>query len=713
MSITPDRYVAVSATGTPEDPQAAADLAAATQAGAIAGDIAGAAAGAVAGAQAGTEVAASAGAAAGAAAGEIAGREAGTASGATAGAVAGASAGATAGAAAATAVVATKADRDGGGNIQNAATWRTNLGLGDVATRNVGTTAGTAAAGDDSRIVGAAQTVTLAASGGSSGVGFTQGLMGAGARTLQAKGRDTVSVADFVGATDADKLLAAASSGAQQIIIPDAGIDITSAVTLPIGAGLSFGGKGVVRVSGVGAIRFGTGTTALPDLSTSIVPWTDTASFVAPHGLSVGDVFGVENPTDFSFAKYRAEYHDGQMFRVIEVVDADTVRFSGNAKRTFAPADVDCFVLNEGPVDLSGLVVDPTGSTADLILTIDGSQGARIDGLTIRAGGDYTGLEVYRCYDWVVGSGRMEAYISDAYPIVIVNSQKGVIYAGTGLYSSRHCIAFGGRLGLGAVPCADVIVLGGVSESDPATNVGSIDVHGNCEDITYSEFIVYQSANLSGRNVTLRNSKIYARNLADGNVIYCREVVGGTYDFDNCTFVTAGDGTSTALLNFIMEPIGPEPGGLSEDLLLRFRNCSLEYEGSSIATARLIRLDIGATWVGGNRIDVEIDNWRWPIGVAAPFAVVTFLGASDVSALSSVTIQNAGNFPAGTLLFLPTDAVNNTVPVTHDLTLKGVTSARPANPTPGQQYFDTTLDADGKPIWWTGTDWVDATGAVV
>lgn len=28
-------------------------------------------------------------------------------------------------------------------------------------------------------------------------------------------------------------------------------------------------------------------------------------------------------------------------------------------------------------------------------------------------------------------------------------------------------------------------------------------------------------------------------------------------------------------------------------------------------------------------------------------------------------------------------------------------------------YFDTTLDADGKAIWWNGTAWVDATGAVV
>lgn len=31
----------------------------------------------------------------------------------------------------------------------------------------------------------------------------------------------------------------------------------------------------------------------------------------------------------------------------------------------------------------------------------------------------------------------------------------------------------------------------------------------------------------------------------------------------------------------------------------------------------------------------------------------------------------------------------------------------------GTIYFDTTLDADGKPIWWTGTAWVDATGATV
>jgi len=114
MSISQDRYVEVSANGSPTDPQAAADLAAASQAGAVAGDIAGRAAGAEAGAAAGTEVAESAGAAAGAIAGEIAGTAAGTASGATAGAVAGAAAGGPAGAAAATALLAARAITGGG-----------------------------------------------------------------------------------------------------------------------------------------------------------------------------------------------------------------------------------------------------------------------------------------------------------------------------------------------------------------------------------------------------------------------------------------------------------------------------------------------------------------------------------------------------------------------------------------------------------------------
>ena len=54
------------------------------------------------------------------------------------------------------------------------------------------------------------------------------------------------------------------------------------------------------------------------------------------------------------------------------------------------------------------------------------------------------------------------------------------------------------------------------------------------------------------------------------------------------------------------------------------------------------------------------------------------------------------------------DGVNDQVNIT-----KGATVNRPAAPHIGLQYFDTTLAVAGKPIWYTGTVWVDATGATV
>ena len=59
--------------------------------------------------------------------------------------------------------------------------------------------------------------------------------------------------------------------------------------------------------------------------------------------------------------------------------------------------------------------------------------------------------------------------------------------------------------------------------------------------------------------------------------------------------------------------------------------------------------------------------------------------------------------------------INNSVTVTgtYHIGIKpssGNTANRPANVSVGLQYFDTTL---GKPIYYNGTNWVDATGTTV
>ena len=58
-----------------------------------------------------------------------------------------------------------------------------------------------------------------------------------------------------------------------------------------------------------------------------------------------------------------------------------------------------------------------------------------------------------------------------------------------------------------------------------------------------------------------------------------------------------------------------------------------------------------------------------------------------------------------------TGAFTAAQPAVADITWAGgVTGSRPASPILYQPYFDTTL---AKPIWWDGTNWVDATGAIV
>lgn len=55
----------------------------------------------------------------------------------------------------------------------------------------------------------------------------------------------------------------------------------------------------------------------------------------------------------------------------------------------------------------------------------------------------------------------------------------------------------------------------------------------------------------------------------------------------------------------------------------------------------------------------------------------------------------------------PTDALG--VVNRRYVTLHGTSANRPTASVLGQSYFDTTL---GKPVWWDGTRFVDATGSL-
>jgi hypothetical protein len=72
-----------------------------------------------------------------------------------------------------------------------------------------------------------------------------------------------------------------------------------------------------------------------------------------------------------------------------------------------------------------------------------------------------------------------------------------------------------------------------------------------------------------------------------------------------------------------------------------------------------------------------------------------------------------GNVGVGTITTL--NNVQGNTNSCSTIPLRGATGARPTGGSIaiGQCYIDTTLDADGKPIFWSGLAWVDATGTVV
>jgi len=80
-------------------------------------------------------------------------------------------------------------------------------------------------------------------------------------------------------------------------------------------------------------------------------------------------------------------------------------------------------------------------------------------------------------------------------------------------------------------------------------------------------------------------------------------------------------------------------------------------------------------------------------------------------------LNGDGSLAAADLVFISQSGVNKRATISAlrpilgvDIWLSDITANRPVGPALGQRFFDTTL---GIPIWFDGTNWVDATGSTV
>jgi hypothetical protein len=155
--------------------------------------------------------------------------------------------------------------------------------------------------------------------------------------------------------------------------------------------------------------------------------------------------------------------------------------------------------------------------------------------------------------------------------------------------------------------------------------------------------------------------------------------------------------------------------------------------GNQIAGVKYA-LALGASSTSGTKDSLVVANqvtrqdasWSGPIGVLGGGNTD---GGDGITAAAALTLYLAdNNFDIPTAHTPQPFATGSRVKINGILNvsdgvrwvaprnpLKGNTASRPTLTAAhvGALHLDTTLDADGKPIWWTGTAWVDATGATV
>lgn len=527
-------------------------------------------------------------------------------------------------------------------------------------------------------------------------VNTTSGVMGGTARTLEARGHDALYVRDLGLAADGSindttALSAAISNAAGRTIRIPRGQTVKVAGTLTntyAGDVTLIGEPGsVLDFSGGNGGIIGAVDAALPNLAADIVRGSSTVvTFTSAHGLAQGDVFKVCNAANFSGSSYRDYYRAGRMFRVATVLSSTQVRIFGTSPYTFASAGVTCWKLTGGTLTIENLSILPRNNGTTL--EFQGFTKVRIKGLNALLGSNESNVVLFNCYDVQIDDPQGYVDQGDAYPITILNSQKGVLSNITGIYSARHPISFGGRDVANTVPCSDFAISGFQADTISANGIGAIDSHPNCDNIMWANGTT-EGATLSGSNATLRNATVRGRAIAHNADGLCidAEMNQGTMTIENVRFETFGNTSNAGLIRVdLRERNGPCT------LVLRNVTCV-----NPNAMTRGLHLLIGSRPLV-HTITVIIDGWIQAGGGSLAY-LLSLDGSNDVSAITSGMVRNLNGTING-LIVAGLVNENYGVPIHWPSTPEGVTDRGDAdvvlNPrtTTRTQYFNAALTAN-------------------
>lgn len=390
----------------------------------------------------------------------------------------------------------------------------------------------------------------------------------------------------------------------------------------------------------------------IEELGANIVVGDKTITFTGAPSLSAFDVFAVYNPTDFSWSPHRNYYHAGEFFRA-HSISGSVANIYGGARDPYIIAAVDVYRIDGVSVTIDGVRLVPPAAASLPAVKVTFGVGVELRGVR-GAGGVYALVEIDRCYDVSITSGAMvnnSPNTGDEYGLIVSNSQKVTIQGG-GHQASRHAIALGGGAGVVSVPCRDIIISDMVLETN-SVDIGAADMHGNCDNVVYSNCIINTHANMAGRDATYRGCKIYGRKNTDGAAIFGAEVVGGKYKVIDCELVIRGDINSFGAIHLFPSEL------LNEALTLIVRNLTVTGTGGG-ALGKIIRM--GPVLGEPKAINTDVRGVRNEL--ASSLCILFIRNENDTGALvvSNGHIVDDVYGPSGMALIQPTGAALTGIP---------------------------------------------------
>lgn len=427
--------------------------------------------------------------------------------------------------------------------------------------------------------------------------------------------KNTVSTTDI-----ADKLQAAFNdTSVSKIYIPDGNYYINKALTcnrdIEIEASpkaiFNFGVSGMISFTG-SAELIGKPTADITSLSKEI-KLASADTLVKPF-----DLLCIYNPTDYSFSPHRAYYRSGEFIRAATVT-SDTVSTFGNLIDSYTATSVDIYKIKPIRVRLYNFRVSASPSATKSPITITFGQDLVIDNYE-NINSNIAGITLDRCFNFDINSGiatNLSQLNGLNYGIAISNCQNFRVTGGNH-NAARHCIALGGGSGICSVPTREGKISNAVLKS-ASEGLGSADMHGNCEFITYQNCII-SHAHMAGKNVKYDTCTIYGRvdpSITDGSCIWGDEPLGGDFDIIDCTLETNGDGAAFGYIYLATK----KP--LLADLNINIKNLRIKGSGGG-ANSKLVQFL--STVAQTKKVNVSIDG---VISTLTDLAYCAFIMRSD------------------------------------------------------------------------------------